>query len=157
MASDGSPDAINGPFVSGAARYLDGHPEILEPLPRIYLQFRPEGASIDFLGLLDTGGHFFILSRQVAEAIADHLGEKIDERSLLTARGRIHGDLYRHNIELIAEIGESLAIEATVLIADEWNGPSIIGYHGVLDRIHLAIQPEDSFVFFGPLFNPDLL
>lgn len=143
-----SPD---GAFATGAAAYSDSHPGIEDPLPRIYVQFWPEGADTDYLALLDTGGHFCILSREVADVVRPRLAHSLGLTDLLTAVGRVRGELFRHRIELIAEEGEKLAIEATVLISSDWSGPSLIGYTGGLDRMRFAVDPQTNRFFFGPL------
>ncbi len=138
-------------FLTGVCRYSDFHPEHLEPLSRIYVSFRPQDARIRFVGLLDTGGHFFILSPEVVDLIADTLGESDGETSLLTAQGRISGKLFRYRIELLATRGDSLDIEATVLVSPQWRGPSVLGYTGFLDRIRFAIDPLENGFYFGPV------
>ena len=136
-------------FLTGVSRYSDFHPERREPLSRIYVSFRPQDARIRFVGLLDTGGHFCILSPEVVDLIGDTLGGSEGETSLLTAQGRISGKLFRHTIELLATRGDSLAVEATVLVSPQWRGPSVLGYTGFLDRMRFAIDPLENKFYFG--------
>lgn len=141
----------HGELLTGACDYSDFYPGRKEPLARIYVPFRAQGAALRFMGLLDTGGHFFILNPQVIDLIAGSLSGGHDETSLLTAQGRLSGRLYRHRIELLAEEGDDLSLEATLLVSPDWQGPSVLGYTGVLDRIRFAVDPESNRFYFGPL------
>ena len=148
---DGILEGSEGIFTTGVSEYSDCLPGVKEPLPRIYVKVQVGGTQTYHLALLDSGGHFFILSKEIADLVKDRLTESLGEVSLLTARGRIRGQLYQHQIELIADDGEDLVIEATVLVSDDWNGPSILGYTGAVDRTNLAIDPANSQIYFGPI------
>lgn len=100
--------------------------------------------------MVDTGGHFFIPSREVLAFLQDHLTHSFDTTSLRTAQGRLQGKLYRHRITLIAVAGEDLDIDATVFATDDWTGPSVLGYTGMLERIRFAVDPETNRFYFGP-------
>jgi hypothetical protein len=143
--------ASGQPFTTSVARYLDAHPEIREPLPRIYVEFLPQGTPLSFIALLDTGGHYCLLNSAVVDEIRDQLTERISSVELQTAVGKLAGDLYRHRITLIAEAGKNLDLEATLFVTADWNGPSILGYSGVLDRFRLALDPWTNRFYFGPL------
>jgi len=137
-------------FAVGASRYWDAYPGIRESQPRIYVKFRPYGTELPFLALLDTGGHFCFLNRDVAALIRDQLTDRLREFVLRTAYGPIHGDLYLHTIELVAEEGESLEITSTVFVSPEWRGPSFLGYSGALEHLRFAIDPRKNRFYFGP-------
>ncbi len=138
-------------FLTGACDYSDFHPGRKEPLARIYVPFRLQGVAIRWVGLLDTGGHFCILSPEVVEMVGDVLSGSDQEASLLTSQGRLVGGLYRHGIELLATDGENLELEATVFVSPGWSGPSILGYTGVLDRVRFAVDPRANRFYFGSL------
>ena len=44
------------PFARGVSAYFDAHPEIRDPLPRIYVEIQPEGMDDSFMALLDLAG-----------------------------------------------------------------------------------------------------
>jgi hypothetical protein len=141
---------IGDELLTGVCDYSDFYPGRKEPLARIYVPFRPHGAGIRFVGLVDTGGHFCILGPEVVDLIGDSLSGG-EATSLLTAQGRLSGRLYRHRIELLAEEGENLDLEATVLVSPDWRGPSVLGYTGFLDRMRFAIDPRANQFYFGSL------
>jgi hypothetical protein len=35
-----------------------------------------------------------------------------------------------------------LLIDGTFLFGEEWRGPTVLGFHGFLERIRLAIEPD---------------
>lgn len=140
------------PFASGASSYLDAHPGIRDAQARIYVKFRPEGvdSQISFLALLDTGGHFCILSQDVVDLIEHRLTDRIQEVSLQTARGMFRGDLYHHRVSLIAERGETLRVETNLLVIPNWPAPCFLGYSGFLDRLCFAVDSHSNRFYFGP-------
>lgn len=137
----------SGAFV-GRSQYVDTV-HVRERESRIYVKFRPHGTDTLFLALLDTGGHFCILSHEVAEAIRGQLGDPFDSTELRTARGLIRGELHRHAIELVGESGQGLVIEATVFLSPDWMGTSFLGYSGVLERVRFCVDPRSNRFYFG--------
>lgn len=140
----------SGAFI-GRSRYLDSIPALEERPSRIYVRFHPHGTDTSFLALLDTGGHFCILSREVANSIRSQLGDPFDSTKLWTAHGLIRGELHRHTIELIGEGGHGLDIEVTVFVSPDWIGTSFLGYSGVLERVRFCIDPGSNSFYFGSL------
>ena len=140
---------------SGCAEYLDAHPEQQDTQARIFVKFRPRGVdrSLHFLALLDTGGCFCILHRDVADLLGEHLTSRLDRVKLRTARGLIQGDLHRHGITIIADAGESLEIDSLVFVSPEWEAANFLGYTGTLDRARFAIDPSRNLFYFT---SPDL-
>ncbi len=85
------------------------------------------------------------------ELIADRLTSKLSEITLQTAYGPVHGELYLHTIEVLAEEGQNVEIGSTLFVAPEWNGPSFLGYSGALDRMRFAVDPKSNRFYCGPL------
>ncbi len=133
------------------SEYSDGYPGLDEPLPRVYVKFQPSGTDTYHLALLDTGGHFCILSEEVAATVREKLIQGLGEVRLLTSQGRIRGELFKHDIELVADEGQNLVIEATVFVSSDWKRPSVLGYAGVVDRAQIALAPQNNGFYFGPL------
>ncbi len=140
-----------GSYPEGAARYQDAHPDLKEAQSRIYVKFRPAAVDFSFWALLDTGAHFCLLNETVAGFVRDHLGEGLGPFAVRTAYGTLEGQLYRHRVTLLAEVGKSVDIEATVLIPPEWRGPCFLGYAGALDHVHFGINPERNQFSFSAL------
>ncbi len=136
---------------AGRSRYRDSYPGLRETQARIYVKIRPEGIEASFYALLDTGAPFCLLNESVAELLRDHLTEGLGSITVQTAYGPANGELYRHQITLIADEGESLDIEATVFVPTGWQGPCFLGYSGVLDRVFFAVNPELNLFYFRAL------
>ena len=68
----------------------------------------------------------------------------------------VPGRLYRLNVSLPAVEGEDVPFQATTFIperyeADQWGDlPSILGFHGCLERIRMATDPVTETFYFGP-------
>ena len=139
------------PFATGGAEFYDAYPNREEPLPRVYIQFQPGGVPYQFLALLDTGAHYCILNEEAARLTRAHLTTPIGHVRLKTAHGPVQGDLHTHHVRLIAEEGEHLDVNCTVLVPQGWQAPSVIGYVGLLERFRVAIDPQINRVYFGPL------
>ena len=141
------------PFALGASSYLDAHPRGQEALPRIYVRFRPDGVERkrSFLALLDTGAHYCLLNAEVVDLLGDQLGDPIGAMKLRTVQGTLSGELYRHRIQLVAEVGRDLWVDATLFISSEWRGLNFLGYIGALDRVRFAVDPRANRFYFGPL------
>ena len=142
--------ATGEPFATSASGYLDQRPEIREPLSRIYVKFIPQGTELQFVALLDTGGHYCILNSNVAQEIESELTEYVGEGDLRTAHGRFQGKLFLHQITLVAETGPFLDVDVLVLAVPDWLGPNFLGYSGALDRINFPVSPRKNMFFFGP-------
>jgi hypothetical protein len=89
------------------------------------------------LAMLDTGSEYTVI-----ELLGNELGAPLDERSLSTRVGRFQGHLHRLDIHLIPQQGQRLTISSTLGVYPEWNGPSVLGYKGFLDRFRFALEPE---------------
>lgn len=110
-----------------------------------------EGSDISFLALLDTGGHYLILSQDVFEEIQDHLVDQVGQAELRTAYGLVRGELYLHRVTLVAGRGDPLSFDTTVFVSPDWRGPCFLGYVGALDRVCFGVHPGNNQWYFGPL------
>ncbi len=53
-------------------------------------------------------------------------------------------------IRLIAEQAESLNIDASVFVAEDWQLGKFLGYTGFLERFRFAIDPGTNTFYFDP-------
>jgi hypothetical protein len=133
----------------GAAAYADAFPGLPETEPRIYVEFRPEGVPNSFLALLDTGAPYCILNREVTALVKEQLTDPLGPTALKTAHGRLQGELYLLRLVLIADTGEDHDLDSVVFIAPDWEGPSFLGYSGLLARLRFAVDPRTNRFYFG--------
>jgi len=97
------------------------------------------------MALLDTGAELSVVGSTIYQAfsyenlLSDSSPEK---RTISTRLGNFEGTLYRVDIGLTADWGKPLLIEGTFLFCEDWQGPTVLGFHGFLERIRFAIDPE---------------
>ncbi|MDY7232385.1 hypothetical protein [Hyalangium rubrum] len=58
--------------------------------------------------------------------------------------GTIKGTLHRLSIRLLADQGSDVLVDGTCLVLPDWEGPTILGVHGFLERIRFALEPPTS-------------
>lgn len=138
------------PFTSGKSTFLDRPDSSAEPTAKIWVRIEPDSLGGEILAQLDTGAAWSILDPEIAEALSllNGQGEPV---SLRTRYGSINGRLERTRIDIIAEQGDSLTVDATVFISPQWPGGSFLGFGGLLERIRFAIDPRDNSFHFGSM------
>jgi hypothetical protein len=125
-----------------------------------YLQFLYEvgphklitGVECEFLAiqtkqmaLLDTGSELSLVDSTVYQWFFHKqvgLGKPVGTTNIHTRLGTFAGNLYRVEVGLTAHWGESLMVEGTFLFCEQWNGPTVLGLQGFLERIRFAIDPN---------------
>ena len=111
----------------------------------------------EHLALLDTGAAYSVVSEEVVEAIADHLGDPLGPISISTRFGNKEGGLYRLPTTLLSDEGHGLdlIVESTFAVLSDWPGPVVLGFKGFLERLCITIDPgivpsDPAMLFFGP-------
>ncbi len=102
------------------------------------------------LAQLDTGAAYSVLDREVAEASQLFQADG-DVVKMRTNAGEISGSLVKVPVRLIAESGESIDLEGTFFVSEDWSAGNFIGYSGFLDSIRSAIDPSANHFYFGEL------
>jgi hypothetical protein len=95
--------------------------------------------------LLDTGAELSVVGHPIYQWVVDTdfaLGSPVDQVTLHTRLGTFTGNLHRVEVTLTAQWGQPLTIEGTFLFCEEWTGPTVLGFHGFLERIRFAIDPN---------------
>src|SRR5207237_4041542 len=108
-------------FTIGRATFADTAPWATEATAKIYVKITPENLGVVLLALVDTGAPWSLLDAEVAESL-NLLNGDGEPKTIKTWRGDIHGRLERINVRLHADEGDSLDLEATVLISPGWRG-----------------------------------
>ncbi len=120
---------------------------------KIYVKCKIHGLETTEQARLDTGSTYTVISKEVVQPIG-HLLTDCGEGGCETWEGQLEGRLVKLDMTLIAEGGENLVIrQGLALVSEEWGGPIVLGYHGFLDKIRIAIdpgnKPEDQLFYFG--------
>jgi hypothetical protein len=108
------------------------------------------------IALLDTAASWSVLPRELAQAVS---AEDVGAPPLVIRSrfGRHTGSIARFPLAFVAEEGwgSDVALDARALVLDEWPGPVVLGLHGVLEVVRLALDPgagpHDACVYFGPV------
>jgi hypothetical protein len=59
------------------------------------------------------------------------------------------------DIHLLADLGGTdIKVESTVLVTGDWSGPTVLGFHGFLEKLRFALDPGvaegEEIIYFGP-------
>lgn len=141
------------PWWVGASRFeigamVDGHPLVVAARCRL--------GSVRGVtrALLDTGAQWSVVGGDLADALLVDAEDQSREIILHSRVGKLNGRAYRLPVTLLAEEGEDLTIEASLVLCPSWSAPPVLGYGGFLERIRLGIDPgttptDDRWLFFG--------
>ncbi len=105
--------------------------------------------------VLDTGGIYFICNSDILSEMEIDPDESLGPQVIHVRGGKILGYLFRLQLTFKAEagMGESLSIEITALVSDEWMLPPYLGFQGCMERMKFAIDPtpNNELFYFGVL------
>jgi hypothetical protein len=106
---------------------------------------------------VDTGSPFVVCKPEIAEALGLVPEDGVSVNRLKLRESLLDGSLHRIEVTLLAEIGQSLSVEATVFVPhlqsyQEWGDfPAVLGLTGFLERIRYAVDPGSDSFYFGEL------
>ena len=108
------------------------------------------GSDEQHRAFLDTGAQWGILPGDIAKSagidVADvGLGEARMRTRLVTIRGSFE----RLPVDLVAEDGDDLMVDATWFVSADWCGPIVLGWKGGLERFCWGINPGRDRFHFG--------
>jgi len=135
-------------FSSGRARFLDRHPDFVEPTAKVFVKVNFPPLEKGLLAQVDTGAAYSILELEAARKLGlfDVAGH---QTRLGTRLGELRGQLIRMPVEILADEGESLTIEATFFVSGDWHGATFLGYTGLLDKLRIALDSPANQFYFG--------
>jgi hypothetical protein len=89
-----------------------------------------------------------MLDVEIADALSllDGHGEP---KTISTRLGDFDGRLERTSLQLLADEGDSLSIDATIWVSRAWRFGNFLGYGGLLERIRFAVDPVGNSFHFG--------
>ncbi len=134
-------------FVVGRSKFfdtLDGS----EPTAKIYVKVLPGDIEVPILSQVDTGAAWSILERDIAEGLGlfDKGGLAV---ALSTRKGTVNGYLVRVPMTVLADEGDSLQVDGTLFVSQDWDHGNFIGYCGLLERIRFGVDPRTNDFYFG--------
>ena len=136
-------------FTTGRAKFLDQSESSQGTTAKIWVRIEPASFGHPILAQLDTGAAWSILDAEVANELSlfDGDGQLV---TISTRLGEGRFTLKRIPVQILADDGESLSVDATVAVWSEWHHGTFIGYPGLLERIRFAVDPFDNYFYFGP-------
>lgn len=136
-------------FTTGRSKFLDQAESSQGAAAKIWVKIEPVSLGQTILAQLDTGAAWSILDAEVASELNlfDDKGELV---TISTRVGTRKFRLKRIPVEILADQGDSLSIEATVAVLPDWHQGTFIGYAGLLERIKFAVDPSENYFYFGP-------
>lgn len=100
------------------------------------------------LALFDTGSDITIMSRRWALACGIIPFSKKPTKPLQSRLGKHMGEFLPVRFTLIETEGQPLAWEGEAWFSETWDGPSIIGWRGVLNHLRFHLDPGSSTAHF---------
>lgn len=142
---------VNGAeFTTGRAHYSDQAPGSQKRTAKIFVKITAEALGGVIFAQLDTGAPWSMLDAEVAQAMA-LLGDSGEPKRIKTWLGDYDGRLERTSLEIVADDGDALNVEATVWVSPDWHAGTFLGYGGLLERVRFAVDPSDNSFYFGSL------
>lgn len=135
-------------FASGRSRFFDHHSRFPEPTAKVFVKIFFSGLDETRIAQVDTGAAYSILEVNAAADLG-LLGLEGPWTRLSTRVGHLDGQLIRLPVTLIADEGESLDLEATFFVSEQWRGGTFLGYTGLLDRLRIALDSPANLFYFG--------
>lgn len=109
-----------------------------------------------YLALLDTAARFCVMETEVAVLLGIDLAAQPEEVRLMTAYGTMTGALHKHAVRIPAVRGDDLVLEPFWLVAENWVGPTVLGWAGFLQAVAFGCDPgvraeDEGAFYFSPL------
>ena len=136
-------------FTTGRSHYTDRASGSQEPSAKIFVKIGVAPLPGPIVAQLDTGASWSMLDAEVADAM-DLLNGEGEQVPISTRLGRVVGRLERIHLDILADEGDSLRLEATVWVSSEWRSGSFLGYGGLLQHIRFVVDPSENAFHFGP-------
>ena len=142
-------------FTTSSATYQYRPATAHETTPRLILDVIIEGIATE--AMVDTGGIYLLCNPPLANQLNLASTDAISDQVSILFRGvLVQGRLHRVHISIPADEGDDVSFEATAFVPEgyeneQWGDlPSILGFHGCLERIRMATDPVSETFYFGP-------
>lgn len=96
--------------------------------------------------MIDTGAQRTLLGSRLLASLGDEIGEPLEDIIMSTRLGRFRGTLHQLSVRLMAGLGSDLTVNAACVALPDWEGPTILGFKGFLERFRFAIDPGERDV-----------
>jgi hypothetical protein len=138
-------------FTTGRCQFEDDLAGQTSTNSKLFIAVKVGHLDLAVWAMVDTGAPFCIFEPE----ILDELGISFNSHEAIevsTRLGPIKGSIDRVDITVLANVGESIIVDCTVLVPDTlpstWRG-NFIGYVGCLQRFRFAVDPSKNHFHFG--------
>jgi hypothetical protein len=100
------------------------------------------------VALVDTASEWCVLEWSAAATMGFDT-TRLQDTLYHTRFGLIRGRIERMAVRLLATEGADVQIEATFFISPDWPGPTVLGWRGGLERVRIALDPFEDWLYFG--------
>ena len=105
-----------------------------------------------YYALFDTGAEWTVVPQSIVDSNADCF-HSLDIPIKLTSRfGTSDGILHQCDLRILVDSGEDIIVDATVLVIPHWEGPVVLGFKSLLNKIRWACDPtidNQGRLYFG--------
>ncbi|MCS6327141.1 MAG: hypothetical protein H8K06_08665 [Nitrospira sp.] len=131
------------------ASFFDQSESLQGPTSKIWVRIEPDSLGQAVLAQVDTGAAWSILDADIAEALDlfDDQGEIVP---ISTRAGSFKFRLKNIPVQILAQQGDSLLVNAIVAVERGWRYGNFLGYTGFLERVKFAVDPASNLFYFGP-------
>jgi hypothetical protein len=84
------------------------------------------------------------MSRDLAVALGFDLTLTPDAAPLHSRFGVTFGRMERETVRFVADEGDDLEVDASWFVSADWDGPTVIGWKGCLERMMFAVAPRQG-------------
>jgi hypothetical protein len=136
-------------FTSGGQKYFDRGPDA--ETKRIFVRITLDGVPHPLLAALDTGSPWSVVNGEIGKTLG--LFEREGQETRVQGPyGLLRGKLVRADLTILAEdgMGESLDMQATLFVSDDWPKTfCVLGYGGLIEFIRLGLDAPENYFYFG--------
>ena len=115
----------------------------------VAVPWRVQGSTEDVVALLDTAAEWCVVSADLGAKLGIVAEEGDPSATMLTRHGRIDGRVVRVPVQLVADEGSDVTVEATFVVSADWPALPVIGWKGLLERVRLGLDPSSQRVYFS--------
>ena len=111
------------------------------------------GDSADnYYALFDTGAEWAVVPQSIVDGNPENFISLDTPIKLSTRFGLKQGTLHECSVSILVDSGDDIIFDATVLVIPDWDGPVVLGFKTLLNKIRWACDPtidQQGRLYFG--------
>ena len=105
-----------------------------------------------YYALFDTAAEWGVIPQSIVDSNPNCFSSLEIPIKLSSRFGIDEGILHQCSLHILVDSGEDIIFEATILAIPGWNGPVVLGFTSLLDKIRWACDPtidQQGRLYFG--------